>query len=150
MSVCSSHQGATQRIFKGYWSIPGGKLEYGEHIFGAVQREIREETGMTVKFAGLRGVVSEALRGHISGAINGHFLIWVCGLNHVGGEPQEKNEGEVKRFNNEELDKEKTTIIPSACLMVNRFVFGNAPAANFHTVHMRSTGKGYEIEHMDL
>ena len=140
----------TKEPYKGYWSIPGGKLEYGEHIPEAVEREIREETGMAVRFAGLKGVVSEVLRDHISGAVNGHFLIWVCGLSHVAGEPAEKYEGKVQWFSHEELDKEKSAVIPSDYLMVKRFIFGDAPVANFHTVHMRSTENGYEIEHTDL
>jgi ADP-ribose pyrophosphatase YjhB (NUDIX family) len=34
---------------KGYWSLPGGALELGEHLADGVRREILEETGLTVK-----------------------------------------------------------------------------------------------------
>ena len=33
----------------GQWSIPGGKLEWGERVTDAVLREIREETGLIVE-----------------------------------------------------------------------------------------------------
>jgi ADP-ribose pyrophosphatase YjhB (NUDIX family) len=34
---------------KGHWSIPGGLLELGETLIQGVQREIAEETGLTVQ-----------------------------------------------------------------------------------------------------
>lgn len=35
--------------YKGFWSIPGGRVEYGESLFEAVVRELREETGIEAK-----------------------------------------------------------------------------------------------------
>ena len=140
----------TKEPHKGYWSLPGGKLEYGEDIKNAIARELKEETGLAVEFTGLRGIVSEVLRDHDTNEVKGHFLIWVCGLNHVDGEPTEKNEGKVQWFSREELDKEKATVIPRDYLMTKRFIFGNAPTTNFYTVHMWLTQSGYEIERTDL
>ncbi len=35
--------------FKGYWDIPGGFLDEGEHPLDGVRRELREETGLEVE-----------------------------------------------------------------------------------------------------
>jgi 8-oxo-dGTP diphosphatase len=34
---------------KGQWSIPGGMVELGESLIGAMRREVKEETGLKVE-----------------------------------------------------------------------------------------------------
>ena len=34
---------------RGYWLLPGGGLELGETFFACAEREVREETGLTVR-----------------------------------------------------------------------------------------------------
>jgi 8-oxo-dGTP diphosphatase len=48
-------RGATP--LKGEWSTPGGALEVGESLAEGVEREIAEETGLSVRILGLLEVV---------------------------------------------------------------------------------------------
>lgn len=42
--------------FKGYWDLPGGFLEAGEHSLDGMLREVREELGLEVRVIELLGV----------------------------------------------------------------------------------------------
>lgn len=67
---------------KGYYSLPGGRVEFGETLHAALIREIGEETGLKVEILGLAGW-REVVPGERGGG--GHFLImsfaarWTCG-----------------------------------------------------------------------
>ncbi|HNC10100.1 MAG TPA: NUDIX domain-containing protein [Anaerolineales bacterium] len=48
----------TQRADNGRWCLPGGQLEAGESVAEACEREVWEETGLTVRAKRLAGVYS--------------------------------------------------------------------------------------------
>jgi 8-oxo-dGTP diphosphatase len=68
---------------KGYYSLPGGRVEFGETLHAALHREIREETALVIDIIGLAGwreVVPET-----SGL--GHYLIMSFAARWTAGEP---------------------------------------------------------------
>ena len=47
-----------KRSDNGLWGVPGGRIEPGESVMEAALREVKEETGLTVKITRLQGVYS--------------------------------------------------------------------------------------------
>jgi 8-oxo-dGTP diphosphatase len=56
---------------KGFYSLPGGRVEFGESLHTALHREVDEETGLRIEIIGLAGW-REVLPGNSGG---GHYLI---------------------------------------------------------------------------
>jgi len=59
---------------KGRWSIPGGRLEWGETLVEGVRRELLEETGLKVRVGGLIEAFERILRNPARGP-RYHFVI---------------------------------------------------------------------------
>jgi len=68
---------------KGFYSLPGGRVEFGESLHAALHREIDEETGLTVEIGGLAGW-REVLPAASGG---GHYLIMSFAARWIAREP---------------------------------------------------------------
>jgi len=84
---------------KGFYSLPGGRVEFGESLHGALHREVDEETGLKVDILGLAGW-REVLP---SAGGGGHYLIMSFAARWTANEPRL----------NEELDDFKW-LVPEA------------------------------------
>lgn len=58
----------------GQWSIPGGLLEIGETLRACAEREVREETGLTVVIGELLGVFDRVVP-DADGHIQYHYVL---------------------------------------------------------------------------
>ena len=68
----------------GFYSLPGGRVEFGESLHAALHREIDEETGLKVEIVGLAGwreVLPTAAGG-------GHYLIMSFAARWTANEPR--------------------------------------------------------------
>ena len=68
---------------KGFYSLPGGRVEFGESLHAALHREVDEETGLKIQIAGLDGW-REVLPGNAGG---GHYLIMSFAARWIAKEP---------------------------------------------------------------
>ena len=68
---------------RGFYSAPGGRVEFGETLHAALHREVAEETGLKVEIIGLAGW-REVVPGASGG---GHYLIMSFAARWTSGEP---------------------------------------------------------------
>jgi 8-oxo-dGTP diphosphatase len=68
---------------KGIYSLPGGRVEFGETLYAALHREVAEETALKIEIVGLAGW-REVLPGSSGG---GHYLILSFAARWSSGEP---------------------------------------------------------------
>ncbi|AKE14990.1 MULTISPECIES: NUDIX hydrolase [Bacillus cereus group] len=82
------------------WELPGGQVEEGEALDQAVCREIKEETGLTVKPIGITGVYYNTSM---------HILAVVFKVAYISGEikiqPEEIQEAKFVDLNEENIDE---------------------------------------------
>lgn len=71
---------------EGRWSIPGGRIEWGETAAHAALRELNEETGVRAELTGLIDVIDALIPG-APGETAAHYLIVDYAARWIAGEP---------------------------------------------------------------
>jgi 8-oxo-dGTP diphosphatase len=77
----------------GEWSLPGGRIEYGEKAIEAAKRELLEETGVTAKIHGVLDVVDGLFP-----EIDRHYVLIDYLATWVSGEPRPGDDAAEARF----------------------------------------------------
>lgn len=90
--------------FKGYWALPGGRMDYGENVEQTIIREVKEETGLDVTIV---GKVGEYVEKGIKDDVEYEYYPTCFIVKPVGGEikKQDSEIQEIKLFSPNELPK---------------------------------------------
>ena len=90
-------QDRIKKDWRGY-TLPGGHIEPEESIVDAVIREMKEETGLTIRNPKLCGVKQFPIEG-------GRYLVFLFSAEEFEGELVSSDEGKMHWVGKEELDK---------------------------------------------
>ena len=90
-------QDRVKEDWKGY-TLPGGHIEPGESIVDAVVREMKEETGLTIKSPRLCGVKQFPIEG-------GRYIVFLFETDQFEGEVVDSDEGKMQWVKTSELLK---------------------------------------------
>ena len=82
---------------QGEWSIPGGRIEFGEPAQHAALRELKEETGITAELTGLIDVV-DGIFPAPDKAPGQHYLLCDYAARWISGEPKGADDAQHAEF----------------------------------------------------
>ena len=83
---------------QGQWSLPGGRIEWGETSEAAALRELVEETGVAAELLGLIDVVDGIMTSRETGEVTRHYIMVDYAARWLAGEPVAGDDAVDARF----------------------------------------------------
>jgi 8-oxo-dGTP diphosphatase len=83
--------------YSGFWSLPGGEIQWGETAADAARRELKEETGLLALSLALGDVADGILRDG-EGVVTAHYTIVVFATCDVAGTLAPASDAAAARF----------------------------------------------------
>ena len=107
----------------GQWAIPGGRVELGESLAQAAEREIQEETGLLVA-AGDPIYVFDIIDRDAAGRIRFHYVIVDLAARYLGGSLRHGDDAREARWVAAHELPDLEVSPPTRHLLTSRFDFG--------------------------
>ncbi len=108
-----------KKPYRGYLALPGGKIEFGEQIVAAAEREASEETGLSFSHVSLRGCATEIIS--YEGNAEAHFMMFPVLLEAGDGVEVSGHEGELFWVGLDDVAG-RSDIIPTDIDVIERYI----------------------------
>lgn len=126
--------------FKNQWSLPGGKIDYGEFIDQAAIREIEEETGIYPERVDYLGMVCELVVPAPDQPPLYQHLVFVFRANSSRMPERQSSEGELRWFELGELPALGSSLVATDNMIIIRMLLaGQKGPFNSTVVYDRQT-----------
>ncbi len=83
---------------EGEWSLPGGRLEWGETLAAGALRELQEETGVSARLVGQIETVDGIFESRTTGDIWAHYVLVDFAAVWEAGEPMAGDDARTAQF----------------------------------------------------
>lgn len=131
--------------YEGLWSLIGGKIETGELIREAAEREVMEETGaVAVEDYRYSGFINERLVDKTN-ILLAHFLIFL-GKAEIEGFQDDNREGTLSLFTLEEIIKNQEEFLPSDWRMFDSYI-NQSSYSSMYEAQLMKDESGYHLQY---
>lgn len=136
--------------FKGQWSLPGGKINYGEFIDRAAIREVKEETGLSPQRADYLGMVCELVVPALDQPPLYQHLVFVFRIGSTLMTERQSPEGELRWFKFDELPALGSSLVATDDMIITKMLLaGQKGPFNSTVVYDRQTYRCLEFVNLN-